>query len=672
MTRRLGAVLLALIVAACASAPPTPGPSSPGTVSPTATSSVGASSAEPDLGGQAAGGFVSPAPAATAGAPSPTVAPGDAAAAVTIAARLREPFSAKSTDAVEDALARAGIEVTDETGQPPARPLTGSRSSLALLGFQARNLALETATQGGIPGAQLRSLLEMPPDAPTLDQIVAGYVATAPTFGGALSRQLMDGADLTHPERLAFPTITLDLLLADAERAQADTAGHAGTGSAGPVVHPAQMVRTAAGTGVCGAVSDFMTKTMARIADWIVRALPDNIIIKLAVGFAVTAILGKGLDFLTKLLLDLPIVKAIREALGTMALVATVVASLRAWTITMKAAPTQLHYTVGSAEATRGRITAHVNDPTDDLFSPAVRSCATLLQIELPRGGAPGSRVTWTITAGIPGHAFEDPPRTLVVPEDRQLALEFHMNTESDRAHAEGEEQEGAIVAFAKVERQDVREIRRVIQVMIEGTVPGILRPFFADLLNSQGAKLADLANPSAVAYAHVTYHEEPSSTPPPVSPAPCASAAAGRPARLEAGSYRGTVLYTFRFDDPSLKVTHDGKGAITFRVAGGTISGAWGLSYLATAAFTRRTVTAHGSILDATVAGRPDRLLLSGTTHIDTSDIPQEYVQMFQDFPLVNLPLTVTSACGGHVTAVNVDSTGSQRFVVEADRVGQ
>ena len=117
------------------------------------------------------------------------------------------------------------------------RPVTGSQV-LTLTAWQVANLDAEAAGHGGITGADLDTMLPMPANAPTLADILGGWVIANRDPTAAAAGALLGNPDWTHPEQVVFPTAVLTLFEADLLQ-HVSAASSAASQPASPAASPA-------------------------------------------------------------------------------------------------------------------------------------------------------------------------------------------------------------------------------------------------------------------------------------------------------------------------------------------------------------------------------------------------------------------------------------------------
>lgn len=435
------------------------------------------------------------------------------------AALLRQDYSGSSESNAMAVLARGGITVYDDGGVKISRPAKAP-GAMAVTESQAQSLARDLADHAGYTGGQLDALANVDPPFIPPSYLVAGYAAAGDTYGARVSKALLAGQDLSRPQDVLFPTLTLLLFVSDAAQqwSQANRTASSSLPAAYGLSTNLLAVRTA--VDPCGALSTFFSNTLNGLADKIVNTIaPTNIpILKAAIGFAVKTLLVQGIKILGDAVTSIPFIEAIRKVLGVVGIMASIVSSLRNWSVRVTANPSShMHYAVGDATVS-GRLTAAIDDRGGDLFSAAVRNCAELIKVDLPHAGAPGSQVEWRITDGIPTDATVPPGSPdRVVDKSNQATLQFTMSHESENAHLHGElHEDHAIVVIVTIRRADTAEVARVINELLAGGLGPAIRPFISGIIASITGELVKLVDPVAAGIVFVSYHSEPDASPTP------------------------------------------------------------------------------------------------------------------------------------------------------------
>lgn len=465
-------------------------------------------------------------PTGSAGSPLPSPTPDDATAGVEAAIR---------------ALAVSGVGVYEgPSAAAPIYRLDGPSSPLRFLRWQAENLARDADADGGIGADEIDELLPMPPESVPFSLVLAGYVAAAQTPGAEHARQLMADQDLEAPAALLFPTLVLALFVGEvtgaaASGATAESGGvlipepaiaRAATPAVARAAAPARALTTdlkiarapvrLAAAGVCGDLTTFFTDTLQKVAAAIVAVLPDIPFLKAAMEWALTKGLQLGLKVAADLVELIPYIGAIRSAIGVLALAVTVVAALRDWTVSVAAQPASAHYSVGPSTSQANAI-GTVDDGPGDVFSPAVRECASLLSIDLAKGGAAGSTATWQVVSGSE-HAAPGDNQDTQVDAGRRTTLRLVMTREPEDVHKSSRIANGLVRLRVTVKRQDVEQVRKFIEGAITSSLPPSVYTALTGQFGDPLAKIAAMTDITGQGRLVAEYHlpEEPTLPPDP------------------------------------------------------------------------------------------------------------------------------------------------------------
>ncbi|NJC72225.1 hypothetical protein HC031_21250 [Planosporangium thailandense] len=434
-----------------------------------------------------------------------------------------------------DALAAAGVGVYDgPTATAPIRTPKAA-SPLRLLRSQVENLAKDADGGGGIGADAIDDMLPMPPESVPFSFVLAGYVAAAKTPGAERSRTLMAGQDLEQPRSLLFPTIVLTLFVAEATATAPAATGQptavataALDRPAGAPARPAALPIPRLAAGPCGDFSAFFTTTLQKIAAAIVGVLPDIPFLKAAISWALTKGLALGLGAAKDLIERIPFIQALRSAIGTLALAVTVVAALRQWTVSVATQPATAHYRVG-AEISGVKAIGTVDDRGGDVFSPEVRECATLLGIDLPRGGAAGSAAAWQVVAG-GRHASPAYNQDTKVDAGKRTTFSLVMASESEDVHRGRRIANDQVVLRVTVKRQDVDKVRAFIEGAITKQLPSGVYAALTGVFGDPLAKIAAMTDFTGQGRLVAEYHL---ADEPPASATPGPSPSGGRAVRV-------------------------------------------------------------------------------------------------------------------------------------------
>ncbi len=461
-------------------------------------------------------------PTGSPGASFPSASPHDASAGVGPAIK---------------ALAASGVGVYEgPSAAAPIHDLAEPTSPLRFIRSQAENVARDADAGGGIGADRIDELLPMPPESVPFSFVLAGYVAAAQTPGAEYAREIMADQDLEEPASLLFPTLVLALFVGEVTGAASDAA----TGGDAVLVAEAAVVRAAApavarttdshlapppvrlaAAGICGDLTAFFTDTLQGVAAAIVATLPDIPFLKAAISWALTKGLESGLKLAADLIERIPFINAIRSAIGVLALAVTVVAALRDWTVSVAAQPASAHYSVGPSTSQANAI-GTVDDGPGDVFSPEVRECASLLSIDLAKGGAAGSTATWQLVSGSE-HAVPGDSQDAQVDAGRRTTFRLVMTREPEDVHKSSRLANGLVRLRVTVKRQDVEQVRKFIEGAITSSLPPSVYTALTGLFGDPLAKIAAMTDITGQGRLVAEYHlpEEPTLPP---EPAPSAT----------------------------------------------------------------------------------------------------------------------------------------------------
>ena len=518
-----------------------------------------------------------------------------------LAERIAAPtYSGDSTGAFNAALARAGIAVVADTSTDPATatpevPLTATRSPVELLDFQAHALAVGAWSGTTFSGADLDSIVPVPPDSgsPSLPELLAGYAATADTPGGAFTRALLAGQDLTHPEGVRFPAAVLFLFVSDI----ATDGGRLAVPSTSPSSSAARLLPLA-GAGpvvaqpaislslVCGGPSAWIDAIVNAIVNAVTVAVPQN-----AAGAIVVAIFGWIIHTVANVVKSVvnALLGSVLSFIRGIAVLASAIAEQMASVL-----PYGVHVTVSGAPAGEFSLGAQsqagaydVQVSAGDLPSwpDALKECARAANIALPDFSTRGASVSFGQIAvtGTPGALLfpaVGAAQTALTDDTGQAHWPFSVAPDPGAGSGTYTVQQDTIQVT--VHRKELDDLRADLTRVLLGQLPDILRPYLNILLQPLLTKLQDglnklLDTAPAPGTATLYFHQP---TPPTPSPSitPSASGACG--VTLPAGTYTGT--FGAVIDSPAtpelVASTHTTmSGPISLSVAAdGTVSGTW------------------------------------------------------------------------------------------------
>jgi hypothetical protein len=530
---------------------------------------VGCSPAGQSPGASTVGSNTSPASSDSLAHTPPTGATGLVDAdAWAIADRLStSAYTADTTAALVAGLARSGIGTYDDpSSADPSEGLTGAPSPFRLLGFQAHALAVGAWARSTFSGAELDTVVPLPSGLsgmPTTSELLAAYVASADSPGGALSRALMAGQDLLAPTKLRFPAIVLVLFASDlatdggrlapgpSPSAAARQAGlpMAGLALAGPGGRVASIQPAAVGE-ICSAAANWINGAIASLFNALKLATPDN-----AVGAIVTGIwnwlVNAAQQFVQGLLSSVTdaVLGTVRSIAAGIAAVATQVASILPYAIKVTAAGDGggATFNLGS-NPLHGTFTAAISAGDLPEWPAVLVDCAAVAQVALASFQARDIPLIWG--------PLQAPPDPLLAPIDSAITNDrtdasgratWAFLTSVDPGDPTGEQKTQLDSMPVTVHRPDVEAARAHLTSALLGWIPGLVRPFvaslFAPYVDGLQARLNTLLDARGSGAAEIVFHAE-ASPAPSRSPGPTPSGACS-PNPVTPGTYTGTMTTT-------------------------------------------------------------------------------------------------------------------------------
>ena len=582
----LAVVLLsALILAACAPAAGSGAPSSPASAN--------------------AGGSIA---VAARSAPNGATAAIDAGSWA-LAERLAAPaYSADTTAALVEGLGRSGIGTYDDPASPdPAAALNVPASPFHLLAFQAHALAVGAWAGSDFSGAELDAVLPLPAGSagmPSTSELLAGYVATADSPGGNLSRALMAGQDLLDPGSLQFPAVVLVLFASDIATDGGRLAAHVPSASAAAQVssrmaglaislQPGRTrIEPAPAAGICSQTANWINGAIDSLFNAIKVAIPPSGVGRIIAGIW-NWLVDVGRAFVQNLINSVTnlVLATIRSIAETIAGVAEQIASLLPQAVTVRATSDSGGggtFNLGPTPLT-GSFTATVT--AGDLPDwPAVLSdCAKTAKVALPDFHGKSVPLTWG--------PIEAPPNPLLAPTgsnpitDADGLATWGFVTSVDPGDPTGEQRNQFDYMPVAVHRPELDAARQRLSNVLLGSIPDLLRPYvaaiFAPYLNGIQARLNALLDAHGRGAAVIVFHDQASPPPSPSAPPSPASSGGCSPNPVAPGTYTGTMTTTSleTIDISSSDASTVGKTVATSKGSGpanvivgadGSVSGSW------------------------------------------------------------------------------------------------
>jgi hypothetical protein len=432
----------------------------------------------------AASGCMPAGPGGSTPSPTPSVAQSAAAE-----------FDAAVVDLAIARLAQAGVTVRRLPSDPPLVAVAAP-SRVALLRFQARNLALEAHAGGGTLGAELDAYAGAV-GSPPLSPLLLGWLLVGVTDGARAAAALMPGATPgSDPAALVYPGLVMMLFLAD-------IAGPAPTGGvldgrplAMAHVGPPAIAAAApiAEGDLCGQLSDYLVAVLAGVIEPELEGLPAW----LSAAAAQVARVETDPDRL-------------RSAIAALALLAYATSISRTWGASLSAVPTEAHYIVGGDELSSPSKSFNLIVVVgDEAIADEVAECELLADAGLDGGGeSEGVPVGW-VTTTLQVHA-DEVEGDLELEERGQIAsavLEYQTRPETADAHANGAAASAVATVTAIVQRQEIDQVEVAVAGLLGGG--GAAGAIVAAEYARVQPVLRELLFPRASASVSVSWHNQP------------------------------------------------------------------------------------------------------------------------------------------------------------------
>jgi hypothetical protein len=518
--------------------------------------------------------------------------------------RLDAPtYTSDTTAALVEGLARAGVATyADTTSSSPEVPLSAAASPYELLDFQAHALAVGAWAGTTWSGSDLDGVVPLPAHsrgiAPT-SVLLAAYVATAATPGGALSRALMAGQNLLAPPKLRFPGVVLLLFASDLATAGGQLSGPSPSASpsAGPgsALDGSRMLALAvggAGSGVVALPAVSGGGLCSEAANWI-HGMIDQLFEALKVAASsdpFLAFFGSIWNYVVDRLHSFvegvitsvtdTILGTVRSVAATIAAIAEQIASILPFAVKVSASggTEGIPYVfVLGPDPLPGQFTASVSAGDLPTWPPVLQDCANVAGVTLPDFTSKNVPVTWgqVQPGGNPMLASSGSPSA--VTDDKGQAI-WAFATSVDPGDPDGQLHYQEDTLLLAAHRPELDQVRDAVTNALLGFVPAVLRPavgkLLAPLLGKLQANLNKLLDAAGTGHVWIDYHDK-------VPPTPVPSGACST-SPVAAGTYAGTTDNTGSeiIDQGASGLTVDnatGQGSATIVIAGdGSASGSW------------------------------------------------------------------------------------------------
>jgi hypothetical protein len=503
-------------------------------------------------------------------------------------------------------LARAGVSVYLEADSPGPLVPPLDPGPVALLMSQLRPMVREAMLGGGVLGADLDALV-MDQALPSLAEsdtfsteivfpeidgrmvippslLTASYIANAESAGAALVRRFRPDISLEQPATQLIPSLGMLLFAAEVAREH----GEAAAVSPGGV---RALLPVGMQGGICTQAQSFIDNTINQLFSMLMIDLgtsqPGQILSSILngviLGFRIP--LKAALDALTKPVLDL-----VRDIAGVVAVAATVVSTIRPWSLQLTAAPTATRLAVGAEPGLPGDVNVTVDLGGFDEWPADVADCAAAAGVPLPPLKPANARCAWLVTGTRPGLVATDvqPP---ALDGNAKAKLTYHTLSESEEV-AKGDPAFAQVLVTATVARPEVDDLKRTLANLLFAQLPAIVdqfvRPYLGPVVDQLLGKVASLTDSKGTVAITVLYHQPPKNTPTPdPEPEPDGETGfsldfvmvpiQGAPpvsitfsvASCDGEAWSGTVAMSFVFDPEAFEIDVVGEASVAWDFAG-------------------------------------------------------------------------------------------------------
>ncbi len=453
-------------------------------------------------------------------------------------------------------LAESGI-ATFETPESaaPMREVAQPESAVRLLLDQVRAMALEAHTGGGIEGAELDALFDVPADLAPPSFVLAGYVAAVDTPGARLARSLMGteawtAEDWRRAPSVVFPKIVLVLFTSDVVRERQQEAAALGApdlggqvASVGGFVPPSGQTVHNAADDPCTTVTSWISGALTWVFDklklgesssgggTILRTIWNFVVSILEV--VITALVKEFEQYV------LNWIGRIAAIVGT---VSMVISWVQPWTASVQVDRVTEKGIDGVRPSDEGVLLARIVVPAGWDWPAWAKGCAKASGRDLPNMHPEGTPVHWEPLIQNPGDLVLVGPAEPKL--DAQGAARLPFTTLSDAVHSPWKTFPGAIYARVTFDRQSLKDFAKYLQGELWKELPSIvygpLQAFLKDPLDQINNKLGTLVTVSASGPAMVLFHVQDATPPPSPPPTPPDDQGSGEFCRL----YRDYVAW--------------------------------------------------------------------------------------------------------------------------------
>ncbi len=479
-----------------------------------------------------------------------------------------------------EALTAGGITVT-----PIEDPQVGE--GVTVTDFQADNLLRQAAAGTGFSGERLDEMVPTADDEYPMSYVVATWLLAAESPAADAARALLPAVVEADPATLdvatvVFPTAVLALFVQD-------LAAHPGTDPAGFAPAGFAPVGLRGGAGVdarqldpCGAVMAFYEGTIGKVqellggaSDYLVSAFDK--LIGLPPPYKGIKIPQKGND---------------RSPFRILGFLVGLAGALTPWTVTLTSEPGALAgipWGVSPAPGNDGVATVNVDPGLTVEWPQFMKSCASLVGVELPDLNPVGATVEWDFVGA--GQATKIDEFQAIMPTDDGYGatLTYRTMVEDADTAANGVLITDVAVVSAKVTRNGNENLTAVISNLISSYLSdGVLGLIVQTLAGDVVGLVEQWTEPNeTILVVHVTHHAPPvpstldTGVPPAESVPSTVEACAGRdlfsvgqegmPAGIRLRIDGNTVVFDFNGSQP---IDVDGAGLPISVQLAGTITG--------------------------------------------------------------------------------------------------
>lgn len=433
------------------------------------------------------------------------------------------PFDASSVAIVTDVLQDAGVAIEEDWSG-------AATEMIRTTSWQAQNMAVEAANEGGLSGAELAAVAPTADGAPPIGYLISAWAIDYDSDAARFAHALLGDQDFHHPETILFSSLVTTLFLADAT-ADYDATDFPVDRGMGPAIDTVAFHSDLI-TSPCSTAASFIQDAIATVMNALTADTSGGgffgfvgKIWNTVVNLAVNLVLG-----LVKIVTG-PIVQVIVTVLGAIETIRQVSTYLMPWRATLEPKPDTNRFGIGD-EQVRGGMTLTVLD--NRLPIPAgVLDCAAFFDVNLrDAGSATGSTVAWTPTNMARPDLSTTDTAGPVLDKDQKAQYDYLTGQESAKA-AKGEEHAGLLKLVASVQRNDIERVRKLFTALVFDQIPasirGIVERVAAPILDAATTHLTSITDVRATGYVAITFHSEPPASTPTAAPTkPPADASSG------------------------------------------------------------------------------------------------------------------------------------------------